>query len=224
MIAVMRKYDLAPLAEALGMFALIMVYIWRLRLVHPWLWLLMLGMMIGSHVARGERPRRLGFGWSNFRAALPPVIPWVFAISGALLLGGSVLGTIRQTTARQAAINIAGYVVWGLVQQYVLNGYFVNRTLEFTGNPHHWLNSVLPALLFSAAHLPNWFLMPVTLAGGLACTLVYRRYRSLYALALAHGVVGFSLFLVVPDSISAHFLVGPRYLLDRYGIYPELLL
>jgi len=66
--------------------------------------------------------------------------------------------------------------------------------------------------------------MPVTLAGGFACTLVYRRHRSLYALALAHGIVGFSLLLVVPDSISAHFLVGPRYLLDRYGTYPELLL
>jgi membrane protease YdiL (CAAX protease family) len=224
MIALRNKYDVAPLAEALGMFTLIMVYIWRLRLEHPWLWLLMLGMMIGSHVARSERPGWLGFGWRNFRAALPPVILWVFAISGVLLLAGSALGTVRQMTAKQAAANIAGYVVWGLVQQYVLNGYFLNRALEFTGNPRSRLTSLLPALLFSAAHAPNWFLMPVTLAGGFACTLVYRRYRSLYVLALAHGIVGFSLLLVVPDSISAHFLVGPRYLLDRYGVYPELLL
>ena len=49
-------------------------------------------------------------------------------------------------------------------------------------------------------------------------------YRSLYVLAFAHGLVGFFLLLVVPDSVSAHFLVGPRYLLHMYGWYPELLL
>jgi hypothetical protein len=37
-------------------------------------------------------------------------------------------------------------------------------------------------------------------------------------------MVGFCLYLAVPDSVSAHFLVGPRYLLDVYGTYPELLL
>jgi membrane protease YdiL (CAAX protease family) len=82
----------------------------------------------------------------------------------------------------------------------------------------------LAAGLFSLAHLPNWFLMPVTFIGGYVCVRVYLRYRSLYVLALAHGIVGFVLFLIVPDSVSAHFLIGPRYLLLMYESYPELLL
>ena len=66
--------------------------------------------------------------------------------------------------------------------------------------------------------------MGVTFVGGYLSAWVYLRYRSLYILGLAHGLLGFVLFLTVPDSISGHFLVGPRYLLDRYGTYPEQLL
>jgi len=59
------------------------------------------------------------------------------------------------------------YILWGLVQQYLLNGYLVNG----------WSNSGrrrgfapgLAAALFCLAHSPNWFLMAVTLVGGYAC-------------------------------------------------------
>jgi membrane protease YdiL (CAAX protease family) len=50
--------------------------------------------------------------------------------------------------------------------------------------------------------------MAVTLAGGLICTHIYQRRRNLYALGLAHGALGFLLYLVVPDSISHHLRVG----------------
>jgi membrane protease YdiL (CAAX protease family) len=66
-------------------------------------------------------------------------------------------------------------------------------------------------VLFSLAHLPNWFLMSVTLAGGLCCTRLYRRRPNLYVLGLIHGTIGFVLYLVVPDSISHHLRVGPGW-------------
>jgi hypothetical protein len=53
--------------------------------------------------------------------------------------------------------------------------------------------------------------MAVTLLGGYASTQLYRRYRNLYFLGLAHGVLGFVLYLVVPDSISHHLNVGPGH-------------
>lgn len=53
--------------------------------------------------------------------------------------------------------------------------------------------------------------MAVTLLLGYCCAIVYRRYKNLYFLGLAHGTVGFLLYLVVPDSISHHLNVGPGW-------------
>jgi len=156
------------------------------------------------------------------RAAFTAVFSTALALCLVLLGIGALLGTLRQITVRAAVVGMASYILWGLFQQYLLNGYFVNRLAQFGG-----ARSFAPAfaaVLLSLAHLPNWFLMAVTLAGGYVCARIYLRYRNLYVLAIAHGMVAFCLYMMVPDSVSAHFLVGPRYLLDVYGLYPELLL
>ena len=102
----------------------------------------------------------------------------------------------------------AVYVPWGVFQQYALNGYFLNR-IDRLVSPR--VAPALAAALFSSAHLPNWFLMAVTLLAGYGCTLLYRRYHNLYSLGLAHGTLGFLLYLVIPDSISHHLVVGPGW-------------
>ncbi len=219
-----RQRDWGALLEALAVFLLIMTYIWWLRLWHAWLWMPLLGGVILTHWVHRENPRRLGFAASSFREAFVPVFLYTAAICAALLALGTLLGTMREITAAQAAAGVLGYTGWGLFQQYLLNGYFVNRMAEFTRKPGGQFVPLFAAVLFSLAHLPNWFLMPVTLAGGYACARVYLRYRNLYVLAIAHGLVGFCLYNIVPDSVSAHFLVGPRYLLEMYGMYPEQLL
>jgi hypothetical protein len=216
--------DWKALFEALGVFTMIMLYIWWVRLYSAWIAAPVLGFVISTHFTHGEGARWLGLGWKNFRAAVPVVMPWVGGVSLALLGAGILFRTVRQTTLRQAALSMVAYVVWGLFQQYMLNGYFVNRFAEFQGKPGGNFVPLTAAALFALAHLPNWFLMPVTFLGGYVCARVYLRYRSLYVLALAHGIVGFFLFLVVPDSVSAHFLVGPRYVIHVYGTYPEMLL
>jgi membrane protease YdiL (CAAX protease family) len=158
------------------------------------------------------------------RQALSAVFPWIVVTTFVLLALGLTLGTVRNIGIGQAALSILAYVIWGLFQQYLLNGYFANRLFAFFGKERRGATALTAAALFSLAHLPNWFLMAVTFAGGYVCARVYLRYRSLYVLALAHGMVGFFLFLIVPDSVSAHFLVGPRYVLEMYGTYPEMLL
>jgi hypothetical protein len=212
------------LSEALGVFVLIMLYIWWVRLYYPWAAVAVLALVVGTHFAHGESARWLGFGWKTFRAAFRAVMPWVAAIPLVLLASGLAFGTVRKTTLGRALLGILAYAVWGLFQQYLLNGYFVNRLAEFQGRPRGQWVPFAAAALFSLAHTPNWFLMPVTFAGGYISTRIYLRYRSLYVLALAHGIVGFFLFLVVPDSISAHFLIGPRYVIRMYETYPEMLL
>lgn len=212
------------LLEAAAVFAAVMLYIWRLRLFHPASILVVLGYVFGSHFAHGESARRLGFGWSGAGKAFPAVLAWAAAIAGTALVAGACSGTLRHVTLSHALAGVAAYAVWGLFQQYLLNGYFLNRLVEFSGRADSRFAPLGAALMFSAAHLPNWFLVGVTFAGGYAAARVYMKYRSLYPLAAAHGLIGYALLVAVPDSVAAGFIIGPRYLLNVYGIYPEFLL
>ncbi len=210
-----------PIAEALGVFLAVMVYIWWLRLDYPWLAFLLLAFIVGTQIARREGPRELGFGWRDARVAFGALIPWVVAAAALLWVLGMALGTLRPMLPRFLWGGLAAYILWGMLQQYLLNAFLLKRLLEWAGP---FRAALVAAVLFSLVHLPNWFLMSVTLVGGYLAARAYLRYRSLWVLGLAHGILAFILFLVVPDSISAHFLIGPRYLLDVYGTYPELLL
>jgi hypothetical protein len=60
-------------AEAVGMFVLIMAYIWWLRFRYPYAWALMLLMMFASHQYRRETLATLGFKWSHPAHALAPL-------------------------------------------------------------------------------------------------------------------------------------------------------
>jgi membrane protease YdiL (CAAX protease family) len=196
------------LAEALLVFAVIMAYIWELRVANPYFRLVPAALIVASHLARHERPEDLGFRAGNFgdcvRRLGPAVLGLVLAIWGT----GMLLASIRPLGFGQAVPSLVAYLPWGLAQQYLLNGYFLRRfemALSRTGA------GILTAGLFCVVHSPNWFLMLVTLAAAIAAIWVYRNYRNLYFLGLAHAMIGFSLFMVVPDSVSHHLRVGPGW-------------
>jgi len=194
--------------EPLSVFVLIMAYIWDLRFSHHGVWLGILSLMIVSHLARRERAQSLGFRADNLRHCLSEFAPLLGLLALAMLAGGILLETTRSIEFPKGAAALGAYLPWGVFQQYILNGYFLNR-----------FDRVLPAraasfaaaALFSGAHLPNWFLMLVTLPLGYCAARIYRRQRNLYFLGIAHGIIGFLLFLVVPDSISHHLTVGPGW-------------
>lgn len=218
------KRNWGALLEATAVFIAILAYIWWIRLAHPWAWMPILGFVISSHFLRGESAGRLGFGWRNFKTSFGFVFVWSTLITAALVTLGTAFGTIRVMRPGQLAAGILAYMVWGLFQQYVLNGYFVNRFLEFSGEPRGSFVPLLAATAFALAHLPNWFLVAVTFTGGYVSARVYLRFRSLYPLAIAHGIIAFFLLMITPESIATGFLVGPRYVLEKYGTYPEFLL
>ena len=199
---------LTGLIEALAMFATVMAYIWKLRFFYPKFWILPLALILISHLARRERPRDLGFRVANFGACVRSYAPALIALALALLIVGLLLGTMRPISTAQAFGSFALYLPWGLFQEYLLNGYFLKR-LDTALSPDR--SAILTSILFSMVHLPNWFLMLVTLVGGYAAILVYRKYRNLYFLGLAHAILGFLLFLTVPDSVSHHLNVGPLW-------------
>jgi membrane protease YdiL (CAAX protease family) len=194
--------------EPLTVFGLIMAYIWQLRYSYRGMWLGILAGVILSHIARREDAETLGFRKRNLRECLREFAPMLAFIALLMVACGLLLQTTRQLTPGEAFFSWAGYVPWGTFQQYLLNGYFLNRlTVAMPGRPA----ALASAVLFSGAHLPNWFLMVVTLLSGYVCARIYLRYRNLYFLGIAHATIGFLLLQVVPESVSHHLVIGPGW-------------
>jgi membrane protease YdiL (CAAX protease family) len=70
----------------------------------------------------------------------------------------------------------------------------------------------LAAVLFAAAHLPNVWLAIATLVWGAISCGLFRRYRNIYALGLAQGLLGICFAVCVPDAVHHHLRVGLGYL------------
>jgi len=73
----------------------------------------------------------------------------------------------------------------------------------------------LAGVLFAAAHLPNLWLTVATLAWGAISTALFLRYRNIYALGLAQGLLGLTFAVCVPEALSHHLRVGLGYLRYR---------
>ncbi|HEY6249243.1 MAG TPA: CPBP family intramembrane glutamic endopeptidase [Candidatus Angelobacter sp.] len=122
-----------------------------------------------------------------------------------------VVGTLHGLFGvRQPLLHASTYLLWSLVQQYIQQSFFFARIEQLTSTGR--LASLITALLFGLAHLPNPVLAPVTFVGGWILCELFRRYRSLYPLAVAHGLIGLAIAISVPDQIHHHMRVGLGYL------------
>ena len=106
--------------------------------------------------------------------------------------------------------HVTGYVLWTLYQQFLLNDYFMPRLTRLLGSENGAVG--LAAVLFAMAHLPNLALTAATLVWGAVSCGLFRRYRNLYALGLAQGLLGLCVAICVPDALHHHLRVGLGYL------------
>lgn len=106
--------------------------------------------------------------------------------------------------------HLLGYALWALMQQFILQIYVLTRFLRL--GLRRYPAIALATILFAAAHIPNPVLVALTfLWGAMSCAL-FLRYRSLYTLALAHGILGMTLAVTVPNHIARHMRVGLGYI------------
>lgn len=169
--------------------------------------------MIYSHRLRGETLRDLGFRFDNFLRAVKLLLLPMLLIAGVCLLVGWWVGEqinfLRWHSGRPILAQLVLGFGWGLVQQYVLQS-FLNRRAQIAWGPG-WPSILLVALVFGGLHLPNPWLMVVTLAGGVIWAAVYQRAPNIFALAVSHSVMTWVLVSTLPASALNHLRIGFKY-------------
>lgn len=205
---IIRK--VAIIAEVLCVIGAVLLYIWALRPSWPYSWVAILAMIGASAYWRRETPAAVGLTLRHSRAGARWIVLSLTAIAGVCLAIGALSGTIRNASAAAVAGVLAVYCLWGLFQQYVLNGYLTRRLTGIFGEQRRVCTAVMAGGVFALVHLPNPFLMMVTFVAGFTAAWLYSRYRNLVMLGVAHGVLGSLIWLAAPDPVTHHLYVGPN--------------
>ena len=157
-----------------------------------------------------QRPslRELGLGLTGIRGAAI-AIPIALFAAGLILLASWRLGALRPLYGSRPLAHALGYALWSMIQEFILNSYFFLTLEELL--PRTRDAAIAAVLLFTLAHIPN----PVLLAGTFLLSSVFvalfRRYRNIYPLGIAHAILGLTLAIAFPDSLLRHMRVGIGY-------------
>lgn len=180
---------------------------------------LALALMIFSHRTRNETLRDIGFRTDNFvktlrLLALPMLVCAILMFVFGFLLRRYDAHSLTSDKwwrggARAALWLFARGAAWGLLQEYVLQG-FVNRRAQMIWGKG-WRSLLLVAFVFAALHLPNPALTAATFAAGLIFGWAYQRAPNLYALALAHCAGTIALVSAVPMNYLHDLRVGYKF-------------
>lgn len=214
MTAVVRKRSAwVQFFWAVCFFAITMFGVWRgydFR-NYDWFYVLILAGMALLNGYYAEGFRKIGLWPESFKSCFLEYGKMLLILSGLVLFLGLWFGVVRYADPWRILSNLCYGVIWGFFQQYVLNGFFVNRLAGFFEDENNPVVVWGAGCLFALAHAPNWFLMVVTFFGGWISAKIYLKHRNLYFLGLAHATISLLLYFLIPDSISQHFVVGPGY-------------
>jgi hypothetical protein len=205
-----RTRDLIELILGYGM---IVGVIWMpeqlQRIFSPIALLLTLLVVLSQRESRDE----LGVGTRGLIGSLW-ILPAAVALCALSIFVAARLGVLHPLYKADFA-HISGYVLWTIYQQFLLQDYFMARLLRLFSSEAAAV--VLAGVLFALAHLPNLTLSAATLVWGIVSCALFRRYRNLWALGLAQGLLGLCFAICVPDALHHHLRVGLGYLRYRGG-------
>lgn len=165
-------------------------------------------LMLLSHQARGETARLIGWRVDNFLRALRLLVLPMIGLGLLILLIGWLSHSLRSEKL-QIWQWLAWLFVWGLIQQYVLQGFINRRAQILLGKGARSI--LLVAIVFALLHLPNPWLSVATFIGGAMWAAVYQRAPNLPALALSHALMSLMLASAFPASAINSLRVGIRY-------------
>ncbi len=191
-------------------YALILIAVWTpLHIQRIIFWLAFSWIVSTTLLARNDRDE-LGLGLSGWHRSL-----WVVGIAVALA-GTDLLISFWYSALHPlygpvpVGRHMWGYVIWAFMQQFVLQDFFLLRLIRVL--PSRTSAVIIAASLFATAHIPNPLLTVATMIWGLAACAIFLKYRNLYVLGLAHGILGLCIAVSVPNAIHHHMRVGLGYL------------
>jgi len=196
--------------QLIGAYVLLECALWSARLSVRNRWALA-GLIAVVAFVLLDRPsvRRMGLGLPNtFGASLALAVSFATAMFLIFMVhwaGGEIPANPTWPNLKQ----VSGYFIWALIQEFILQSFFFTRCEElFGGSAAVWVASTL----FAAAHLPSPILTTFTLVAALFFCEMFRRYRSIYPIAIVHAVLGLTVAVTMPDSLLHHMRVGIGYL------------
>src|ERR1700741_589224 len=137
------------LVDALGLSALVAMYIWRLQAASARWWWILAAWMLLSVVVRRDTPKTLGWRADNLWAATRRAIPF-FAVAALAVCGaGLFLGMLQRLPEHLIQPRrFAGYLAFCLLQQVALNSFLTNRLLSYFEKP--WPAATVAGGVFAA--------------------------------------------------------------------------
>jgi hypothetical protein len=202
-----RQRDWAELWIGYG---LILVVVWT---PNPWqrfLYWLAFGFIALTAWQRRRETRPNGLGLKGLLPSLW-IVPAAIGVVFAAIAVARHLHTLHPLYGPLPVLgHILSYTVWALMQQFILQVYVLVRFLRVGLRRAPAI--ALATVMFAIAHIPNPVLAPITLVWGAISCVVFLRYRNLYPLALAHGILGMGLAVCIPNAVHHHMRVGLGYM------------
>ena len=164
--------------------------------------------IIATTLAHRPRLRELGLGLRGLYTSL-----WVIPAAATLASAAVFVAWTERTLDPLCGVlgvstHSGAYVIWAIFQQFILQSYFFLRLERVISTRAAVLVS---AGLFSLVHIPNPVLVAVCLIAGWIASEIFRRNRNIYALGVAHAILGLTIAVTVPNDIHRHMRVGIGY-------------
>ena len=205
-----RRQDLLELGVG---YALILAALWTPR---PWQFTLdwaALAWVVVATVRSFDGWTAMGLRERGFLQSL-----WVAGV--ALLLAAIAIAISAHLHALHApngpflfVRRFGLYAVWAMLQEFLLLDFFLLRLVRLLDS--NIAAVVATAALFTVAHIPNLVLVPLVIVWGLVSCAVFLRNRNLYALGIAHAILGICVAVTVPSTADHNMRVGLGYLTYR---------
>ena len=108
------------------------------------------------------------------------------------------------------------YIVWGTVQQFLLQSNILVRLIQILRNKNNAI--VAAGVIFALLHAPNIPLMVLTFVVGLVCCILFSRHRNIFTLGITHGVMAVMAFSLLIPGVIDNFRTGPMSNWHKAGI------
>lgn len=213
--------------ELISVISSVLLTVWAIVPLYPQNRLMMalpavlaISLIFYSQHVRQESLQELGFSSAYASAALQLLLLPVVLCSVVLLSIGYLAHSLHRSTHFE--INLFIVPLWGVVQQYVLQGFIYRRLRSLLVDDKTFgrvtekqvRNTILlTATIFAFVHLPNLALSLLTFAAALLWSWVYERAPNLWVLGFSHGLLSLVVMHSLPAWLLQSMSVGYKHFL-----------